>query len=85
MALTAALIETIALARAAGRPFRLAGRRPRAALSAGAAVRAPDGTYPLFNDASLDAAPDIDQVVALGRGCSLQPAEVTARRRPREP
>ncbi len=32
------------------------------------AVRAPDGTYPLFNDASLDAAPSIDDVMALARG-----------------
>jgi hypothetical protein len=42
-----------------------------------AAVRAPDGSYPLFNDASLDAAPELDHVLALGQDLGLfTPAEM---------
>jgi uncharacterized heparinase superfamily protein len=50
----------------------------RRALGWALAVRAPDGTYPLFNDASLDAGPAVDDVLALARGCGLQPAEIAA-------
>jgi hypothetical protein len=72
VALTAALLETIELTDASGR------RAPRlwrdvatTALGWIAAVRAPDGTYPLFNDAALDAAPTIDDVLALGAALDL--------------
>jgi uncharacterized heparinase superfamily protein len=74
-ALTAALLETIELAdaseRGAPEAWRLAARR---ALGWLLALRAPDGTYPLFNDAALDAAPLPDLVLALGRDLGLDPA-----------
>lgn len=70
--LTAGLLEAIELARAAGREvpelWRVTARK---ALAWAAAVRAPDGTYPLFNDASLDAAPELDSVLALGAALGL--------------
>lgn len=72
LALTAALLETIELARVSGRAlparWRSAARR---ALAFAAAVRAPDGTVPLFNDATLDAAPAADEVLALGEALGL--------------
>jgi uncharacterized heparinase superfamily protein len=68
LALTHGLLEVVHLARAAGRgvPPGWSGVISRA-LAFAAAVRAPDGAYPLFNDASLDAAPSIDEVLALAR------------------
>ncbi|KYG10045.1 hypothetical protein BE21_14420 [Sorangium cellulosum] len=72
LALTAALLEAIELARASGREvpelWRTTAER---ALSWAAAVRAPDGTYPLFNDAALDAAPELDGVLGLGEELGL--------------
>lgn len=74
LALTTALVECVELARASGRgaPRQWTDVAERA-LGWARAVRAPDGTYPLFNDASLDAAPAIDEVVALGVACDLSP------------
>jgi hypothetical protein len=37
-----------------------------------AAVRAPDGSYPLFNDAALDAAPTIEDVLHLARALGFE-------------
>ncbi len=66
VALLHGLLETIELTRAGGRPVPAAWI---ATAARGAewlrAVRAPDGTYPLFNDAALDAAPAVDLVLAL--------------------
>jgi hypothetical protein len=77
-ALTAGLLETIELADASGREapdrWRLFAAR---ALGWLLAVRAPDGTVPLFNDAALDAAPAVDDVLSLGRSLGLQPAQST--------
>jgi hypothetical protein len=76
LALCAGLCETIELASAAGREVpALWLQTARRALGWARAVRAPDGTYPLFNDASFDAGPAIDVVLALGRGCGLVPVE----------
>jgi uncharacterized heparinase superfamily protein len=77
LALLAALLETIEIARAAGRQpppewVRVASR----ALGWANAVRAPDGTVPLFNDASLDAAPAVEQVAALARAVDVEAARV---------
>ncbi|WP_437588143.1 heparinase II/III domain-containing protein [Sorangium sp. So ce1000] len=72
LALTAGLLEAIELARASGREVPELWRTTAArALSWAAAVRAPDGTYPLFNDAALDAAPELDRVLALGAELGL--------------
>jgi hypothetical protein len=77
LALCAGLCETIELASAAGRQVPAVWlQTARRALGWALAVRAPDGTYPLFNDASLDAGPAVDDVLALARGCGLQPAEI---------
>ena len=75
LALLGALLETIEIARAAGRrvPEVWEGVAARA-LGWAQAVRAPDGTYPLFNDAALDAAPGVDEVMGLARGVGLEPA-----------
>src|SRR5207249_1393024 len=68
LALTAGLLEAVELAGAAGRSVPDAWRETAArALGWAVVVRAPDGAYPLFNDASMDAAPSIDEVVELGR------------------
>ncbi|WP_438015908.1 alginate lyase family protein [Sorangium sp. So ce315] len=79
VALAAGLLEAIELAQTAGREvpelWRVTARR---ALAWAAAVRAPDGTYPLFNDAAFDAAPGIDQVLALGAALGLHDAGSTA-------
>ncbi len=66
--LTAGLLEAIELAEASGRVTppqwrAVAGR----ALDWIAAIRAPDGAYPLFNDAMLDGSVRADAVLALGR------------------
>ncbi|WP_437286441.1 heparinase II/III domain-containing protein [Sorangium sp. So ce406] len=78
LALAAGLLEAIELAQAAGREvpelWRVTAQK---ALAWAAAVRAPDGTYPLFNDAALDAAPEIDQVLALGAALGLHDAGET--------
>jgi uncharacterized heparinase superfamily protein len=72
LALCAGLCETIELAGAAGRAVPAVWRETaRRALGWARAVRAPDGTYPLFNDASLDAGPAVDDVLALARGCGV--------------
>jgi len=71
--LTAALLETIELVQAGGRTLAQGWRETVSrALAWAAAVRAPDGTYPLFNDASLDSAPTIDAVLDLAGCCNLQ-------------
>lgn len=78
LAVTAALLETIELADASGRRAPPLWRQTAAkALGWIAAVRAPDGTYPLFNDAALDAAPTIDDVLALGAALNLTPVRPT--------
>jgi hypothetical protein len=72
LALTAGVVEAIELARAGGRNVPASWRdKATRALEWALAVRAPDGTYPLFNDAALDSAPSIDAVIALARGCGL--------------
>jgi hypothetical protein len=78
VALTAALLESIELAAASGRPVS-AGWRDAAARALGwmAVVRTPDGSYPLFNDAALDAAPAIDDVLSLGSALGISTATVT--------
>ena len=77
LALCAGLCEIIELASAAGRQVPAAWpETARRALGWALAVRAPDGTYPLFNDASLDAGPAVDEVLALGRGCGLDPTGI---------
>jgi hypothetical protein len=77
VALTAALLELIDLARASGRgvPGFWAETASRA-LGWARAVCAPDGTYPLFNDASLDAAPTIRDLSALAEAVGVAPANV---------
>jgi uncharacterized heparinase superfamily protein len=81
VALTAALLESIELANASGRRLPalwldVASR----ALGWALAVRAPDGTYPLFNDAALDASPSVDDVQALGAALGLCAASVARTR-----
>jgi hypothetical protein len=72
LALTAGLLEAIELRSASGKRVpELWREKAAAALRWAALVRAPDGTYPLFSDASLDSAPSIDQVVELGRACGV--------------
>ncbi|MGK4006235.1 alginate lyase family protein [Sorangium sp. So ce1036] len=70
--LLAGLLEAIELADASGRGAPALWRETaRAALAWASAVRAPDGAYPLFNDAALDAAPALDDVLSLGEACGL--------------
>lgn len=77
LALCAGLCETIELAGAAGRAVPAVWRETACrALGWARAVRAPDGSYPLFNDASLDGGPTVDQVLALARGGGLHPTEI---------
>lgn len=77
LALCAGLCEAVALASAAGRAVPAIWRETaRRALGWAQAVRAPDGSYPLFNDASLDAGPSVDEVLALARGCALASTEI---------
>ncbi|WP_437830174.1 heparinase II/III domain-containing protein [Sorangium sp. So ce1153] len=75
LALTAGLLEAIEISQAAGREvpelWRVTAQK---ALAWAAAVRAPDGTYPLFNDAALDSAPELDSVLALGAALGLHSA-----------
>ncbi|XXX75078.1 alginate lyase family protein [Sorangium sp. So ce134] len=80
LALTAGLLEAIELAQASGRDVpELWRTTAEKALSWAAAVRAPDGTYPLFNDAALDAAPELDRVLGLGAELGLfDPARAPA-------
>jgi uncharacterized heparinase superfamily protein len=78
VALAAALLEAIELAQGAGR--RVPGRWLEVASGAlgwASAVRAPDGSYPLFNDAALDAAPTIDDVMVLGATLGIEPRAAT--------
>jgi uncharacterized heparinase superfamily protein len=83
LALSHGLLEAIELADASGRIAPALWRETAArALGWARDVRAPDGGYPLFNDASLDAAPSIDAVLALGAALELAPrsaARVDAR------
>jgi hypothetical protein len=81
VALTAALLESIELANASGRgaPALWLDVAVRA-LAWSRTVRAPDGTYPLFNDAALDASPGIDDVDALGTSLRLSPPNVALAR-----
>jgi uncharacterized heparinase superfamily protein len=73
MWLAAALLETLELGRASGRPMSpLWSEIARRAVQWATCVRAPDGTYPLFNDASLDAAPSIEAVIELAGGCGIR-------------
>jgi hypothetical protein len=76
LALLAALLESIELADSSGRiapaVWRAVATR---ALTWAMTVRAPDGTYPLFNDAALDAAPSMNGVLALGRELGLSAAD----------
>jgi uncharacterized heparinase superfamily protein len=76
--LTAGLLEAIELARAGERsvPESWRGTATRA-LAWAQCVRAPDGTYPLFNDASLDSAPTIDSVIELGRSSGIEAGAVS--------
>lgn len=70
--LTVALLQAVALARASGRSVpQLWEDTARGALAWIARVRAPDGTYPLFNDASFDAAPAPDDVLLVGKSMRL--------------
>ena len=74
LALTAALLETIELAHSSGRGVPPMWKEVAArALGWAAYVRAPDGTYPLFNDAALDASPTVDAVLDLGRALDINP------------
>lgn len=70
--LTAGLLQAIELGRSAGRVvpdlWLEVGER---ALGWARRVRAPDGTFPLFNDASLDAGPALDVTLALGDALGL--------------
>jgi uncharacterized heparinase superfamily protein len=77
VALTAALLETIELARASRRvvPSSWLDVASRA-LGWARAVRSPDGSYPLLNDAALDASPGLDDVLALGAALDLETADV---------
>ncbi|MBK6696350.1 MAG: alginate lyase family protein [Myxococcales bacterium] len=72
LALTYGLLELIELTMATGASvpelWRDTARRACAWLSQ---VRAPDATYPLLNDAALDAAPSLDDVLRLGRALGL--------------
>jgi uncharacterized heparinase superfamily protein len=68
VALTAALLQLIELAGAGGRRVPEVWHRcARRAVAFIARIAAPDGTYPLFNDAALDAAPSPASVIALAR------------------
>jgi hypothetical protein len=79
--LTAGLLQTIALAKASGRQVPAQWKQTtRKAVEWARQIRAPDGTYPLFNDAMLDAAPAIDGVVALAQSLGL--AESSSHNRP---
>ena len=70
--LTSALLVTLHVAQAAGRcvpaEWRLVAAR---ALGWIEDTRAPDGTFPLFNDASLDACVSADVIIELGQALGL--------------
>ncbi len=70
--LSAGLLQTIALTEASNRQVPDQWKKTtQQAVEWARQVRAPDGTYPLFNDAMLDAAPEIDWVVALAQSLGL--------------
>jgi len=73
LALTAGLLELIELARAAGhRSIPRAWEEVAAsALRWAEIVVAPDGTIPLLNDATMDAAPYLSDVVSLARAIGI--------------
>lgn len=76
-ALLGALLETIELARAAGRRPPDAWKPIAArALCWALAARTPDGTIPLFNDASIDAAPSVEHLAALASAIGIAPEAV---------
>jgi hypothetical protein len=81
LALAAGLLESIELAESARSRlptmFREIAER---ALGWASAVQAPDGTYPLFNDASLDAAPSISSILAFGDAIGIRPSAVARAR-----
>jgi Heparinase II/III-like protein/Heparinase II/III N-terminus len=72
--LTHGLLEAIELTAASGRqvPTVWVTVASRAVDWLGR-VRAPDGSYPMFNDATLDSAPDVDQVLSLARALAIRP------------
>ena len=77
VALLAGLLEAIELADASQRGAPRLWRDIAAhAVGWVNAVRAPDGTYPLFNDAALDAAPDIDDVRSLAQAVGIEACAV---------
>jgi hypothetical protein len=70
--LVSGLLECIALTLAGGREVRPRWLETAAAgMGWARAVRAPDGTFPLFNDATLDASPTIDAVLGLGAALGI--------------
>lgn len=77
LALTANLLTVLALTRAAGvilpETYVDTARR---ALGWCAAVRAPDGTVPLFNDCALDASPTVDTVLSLGDALGVHTVKI---------
>jgi hypothetical protein len=80
LALSAALLETIELADAGGRPTPPSWRSIASrALGWARTVQGPDGTYPLFNDAAIDAAPATDAIIALGAAMGID-LDIVARR-----
>jgi hypothetical protein len=76
LALTAALLESIELCQASRRPVPQEWRTTASrALGWADWVRAADGTFPLFNDAALDAAPDLRDVHGLATAVGIAPCE----------
>jgi uncharacterized heparinase superfamily protein len=72
LALTAGLLESIELADASGRGAPEQWRRVASrALGWIRRVQTPDGAYPLFNDAALDAAPSVPDVLSMGRALGV--------------
>jgi uncharacterized heparinase superfamily protein len=77
LALTTGLLESLELADSSGRPLPGAFREIAArALGWASALDAPDGTYPLFNDAALDASPSMLDVLSLGEAIGIRPSRV---------
>ena len=79
--LVAGLIEAIALADTAGRsvPAHWVELVERA-IGIARDYEAPDGRYPLFNDAAYDAGPSIARVVELARTCGFHVREPRSER-----
>jgi uncharacterized heparinase superfamily protein len=82
LAILAGLLETTEIAEAAGRRVPESWRRIAArALGWVRAMTAPDGTYPLFNDAALDAAPTPAEVTSIAGAIDIEPASVAEEQR----